>query len=187
MSGSLEHLLDFTLDMREQRRRHYEADLGARECAIHASCEELARRERAFATDVHAMIRRSVQRANHHLATRPERCEFCELPDFSISPWRPAHANCHLIAYALRVNGQEVGETLVIELSNDGMIEALLWPFRLTAHRHRVARIDFGWSPIPLYSFDAGKADELLVLYLTAITQRWQIGRDHADPVADDV
>ena len=60
------------------------------------------------------------------------------------------------------------------------LIEAFLWPFRLTDHQDHVS-IDFGWSPIPLYSFDAVKAEVLLVLYLTAITQRWQIGQRNAD------
>lgn len=180
MSGSLEHLLDFTLNTQEQRRRRHEAVLGVRERAVQASYKELERRGNWFSTEARSSIRKAVEQANRHLATKPERCEFCELPEFSTGPWYPGKPNCGPIAYELRVNGRDVGETLVVELTNDGMVEARLWPLRLTDHQYHVARIGLGWSPIPLHSFDAKKAEELLVQYLTVLTQRWQIGGESA-------
>jgi hypothetical protein len=183
MSDSLEHLLDFTLDMRERRRRQHEAELGLKERAIRGSHAELGRRRTKFSTEVRSLIHKAAGQANHHMAARPERCEFCEVSDFSIDPWYPGGPICNPIAYEMRVEGQAVGETLVVELTHDGMIEALLWPLRLSDHEDHVARIDFGWCPVPLYSFDAKKAGELLVLYLTSITQRWQLGRADADGI----
>ena len=75
-----------------------------------------------------------------------------------------------------------MGERLVIVLTDTGMVEARLWPLRLTGHKGDVAQIELGWSPIPLYSFDATKAEQLLVLYLTALTQRWYIGEADVAP-----
>jgi hypothetical protein len=181
MSDSLEHLLDFTLDVRERRRRQHEAELGLRERAIRDSHAELERRRTKFSTEVRCLIQKAAGQANHHLATRPERCEFREMSEYSIGPWYPGGPICNPIAYQLRARGHEVGETLIVELTHDGMIEALLWPFRQFDHRGHVTRTNLGWQPAPLYSFDGKKAGELLVLYLTAITQRWPLDRENAD------
>src|SRR5579859_4710879 len=176
MSGTLEHSLDFTLDMRQRRRSECQADLNRMERAVQASHAELGRRRATFSTEVRSLIRTVVEQANRHLTTRKEGCKFCESPGFSSGPWYPGKQICDPIAYHLQVHGDEVGENLVIELTDTGMIEARLWPLRLTDHRDQVAQIELGWSPIPLYSFDAKKAEQLLVLYLTVLTQRWRIG-----------
>ncbi len=162
--------------MREQRRGQHEADLGARERAIQASYKELEQRRNKFSTETRSFIRKAMEQANRHLATRPEHCKFCEILGFSNGPRYPGKPKWDPIAYELRVNGGEVGETLVVELTGDGMVEARLWPLGLTADQDHVARIELGWSPIPLHSFDAKKAQELVVLYLTALTMRWRIG-----------
>lgn len=178
MSGSFERLLDFTLDTRDRRRLRRKAVPGSKERAIQVSYEKFQRRRGRFSTEVRSLIHNAAQHANRHLATRAENCRFCESSGFSISPWYPGKSDCAPIAYDLHVNGHEVGETLVIELSRGGMVEALLWPFCLTGHQNQVTKIDLGWSPVPLCSFDTQKAEELLVLYLTAITQRWAMGQD---------
>ena len=173
MSGALEHLLDFTLDMRERRLRPHQAERRPKD-TVQASHTELKRRRTRFSTEVRSLVRKAVEQANHHLMSRPEGCEFCELRGFIAEPWYPGKLNFDPIAYELRVNGEEVGERLIVDMTNDGMIEARLWPF-LTDHQGHVGRIELGWTPIPLTSFDAGKAEELLVLYLAAITHRWPI------------
>ena len=58
MSDSLEHLLDFTLDVRERRRRQHEAELGLRERAIRDSHAELERRRTKFSTEVRCLIQK---------------------------------------------------------------------------------------------------------------------------------
>lgn len=181
MSVSLEHILDFTLDMRERRRRQHDAELDSKEQSVRASRDELKRRLDKFSTSVRSIIQEAVEHANHHLATRPECCQFSEVPKFSAEPWYPGGPICNPLAYELRVDGKEVGETLIVELTHDGMIEAHLWPFRLEEHRTLLGRADLHWSPTPLYSFDARRAEELLVLYLTAITERWRLDRENAE------
>jgi hypothetical protein len=165
-------LLDFTLDMRGRRRRQHEVELGLKENAIRGHHAELERRRTKFSTEVRSLIQKAVEQANHHLATRPERFEFCEVPELSVGPWYPGGPVCKPIGYNLRVDGHEVGETLIVELTHGGMIEAMLWPFSPSDCRDHAAKIDLGWHPIPLYSFDAKKAGELFVLYLAAISQR---------------
>jgi hypothetical protein len=183
MSDSLEHRLDFTLDMRERHRLKHEAELGLKDKAIRGSRAEFERRQAKFSTEVCSLIQKAAEQANHHLATRPERCEFREVSELSMGCWYPGRPICTPIAYELRVGGQAIGETLIVELTHDGMIEAQLWPFRLSGHQDHAARVDFEWRPIPLYSFDVEKAGELLILYLASITQRWQLEREGADLV----
>jgi hypothetical protein len=178
MSDSLEHCLDATLNMRERNRRHHEAEIDLKEAAIRGSHAELERRRMRFGTEVQSLIQIAVERANRHLATRPERCEFCEVSEHRINPWYPGGPISNPIAYNLRVDGQEVGEALIIRLTQDGMIEALLSPSGQQAH---IATIGFGWHPIPLFSFDSQKAADLLVQYLTAITKRWPLSPEKAD------
>ena len=178
MSDSLEHLLDNVLDMRRQRRRQHEAELGVKEWAIRGSHAELERRQTRFSAEVRSLIRQAVEQANHHLATRPERCEFCEVTEYSMGPWCPGGSICNPIAYKLLVDGQEVGETLVVELTHDGMVRALLGRLGSSDHQTYIGRVGFGWHLIPLFSFDNHKATELLVQYLAAITQRWPLDKE---------
>ena len=172
MSHSLEHCLDATLNMRERNRRKHEAELDLKERAVRGSHAELERRRMRFCTEVQSLIQTAVERANRHLARRPERCEFCDVSEHRISPWHPGGPICNPIAYNLRVDGQEVGEALIVELTQHGMIEALLSPSGQQAH---IARTGFGWHPIPLFSFDSQNAADLLVQYLAAITERWPL------------
>jgi hypothetical protein len=172
MSHSLEHCLDATLNMRERSRRQHEAELNMNEGAVRGGHAELERRRIRFRTEVQSLIQTAAERANRHLATRPERCEFCDVSEYRISPWYPGGSICNPITYKLWVDGQEVGEALVVELTRDGMIEALLSP---SGQQTDIARISFGWHPVPLFSFDSQKAADVLVQYLAAITERWPL------------
>jgi hypothetical protein len=98
--------------------------------------------------------------------------------EYRISPWYPGGSICNPITYKLWVDGQEVGEALVVELTRDGMIEALLSP---SGQQADIARIGFGWHPIPLFSFDSQKAADLLVQYLAAIAERWPLSPEKPD------
>ena len=58
------------------------------------------------------------------------------------------------IAFELRLNGEVLGEALVLELSHDGMVEAHLTPVGPSGNRSQSCRL---WHPIPLYKFDANR------------------------------
>ncbi len=180
MSDSLEYSLDLTLNMRERHRRQHEAEVRLREAAIRSGCSELEQRQARFCNEVRSLIQTAVERANQHLATRPERCEFCEVLEYSIGPWYPGASVCTPIVYKLRVEGQEVGEVLVVELTHNGMIEALLGPLCPTEQSTHSVRSEFRWHPIPLFSFDSKTASDLLVQYLAAIAERWPFSQENA-------
>jgi hypothetical protein len=82
----------------------------------------------------------------------------------------------------LRVDGEKVGETLIIELTQAGMIEASLGPPGPSVIGAHTSRVELGFHPIPLFSFDANNAKRLLVQYLRAIIKRWPICQESADP-----
>jgi hypothetical protein len=173
MSDALEQWLDLTLNMRERHRRQHDAELELKAEAIRSCHSELEQRQARFCNEVRALIHTAVERANRHLATRPEGCEFCEVSRYRIGPWFPGGSICDPIVYKLRVGSQEACEALVIELTHNGMVDALLGPlFPSDQHAHPV-RLGLGWHPIPLFSFDSKKAGDLLVRYLAAITERW--------------
>jgi len=175
MPESLEHLLDHTLNLRgrHQRRRAAERPVGDR--AIRSGLSELELRQARFSGEVRAIVREVMEQANRHLATRPETCEFREVPGYTADPWYPGGSICAPIACELLADGQVVGETLIIELTRAGMVEARLEPLPLS-HHHGQHTIHFGWRPMPLFSFDRAKAVTLLVEYLAAITERWPLG-----------
>ena len=79
-----------------------------------------------FLTMVRPLIEQAVERANRHLSKRPERCEFCEISGQYTGPLYVGGSGCNPIAYQLRADGATVGETLLVELTHDGMIEAWL-------------------------------------------------------------
>jgi hypothetical protein len=89
---------------------------------------------------------------------------------------------CDPIAYELRVDGEKVGETLIIELTQAGMIEASLGPPGPSVIGTPTSGVELGFHPIPLFSFDAKNAKQLLVQYLRAIIKRWPICKEGADP-----
>jgi hypothetical protein len=183
MSESLQHLLDVTLNQRELLRRQHEADLAAHERAtIRDSHRERERRRAEFQTKIPSLIHGAVDDANRHLATRSEGCRFCEMSVHFAGPWYPGRMICNPIAYELRVDGEKVGETLIIELTQAGMIEASLGPPGPSVIGTPISGVELGFHPIPLFSFDAKNAKQLLVQYLRAIIKRWPICKEGADP-----
>ena len=181
MAEPLERRLDLTLDTREELRSHHQAELAQRERAIRDSHAELDGRQMRFCTEVRCLMQDIIEQANRHLATRAEKCQFYEVPGYFTGPLYVGGSPCNPLAYELRLDGQEVGETLILELTHDGMIEAFLGPFRPCRREADTTRIDFGWHRIPLYAFDAGSASELLISYMTTVTMRWQLNREDRD------
>ena len=102
MSDLLEHCLDATMNMRERSRRQHEAELDLKERAVRGSHAELERRRMRFCTEVQSLIQTAAERANRHLATRPERCEFCEVSEHSDQPvvswWPDLQSDCLQLA-----------------------------------------------------------------------------------------
>jgi hypothetical protein len=117
----------------------------------------------------------AAEQANQHLATRSEGCRVCEVSSYFTGPWFPGGSACNPIAYELLVNNQVVGEALVLELTHDGMVEGHLAPVGPSGSQPQSCRL---WHPIPLYKFDTKDASDILVRYMTAITMRWQFGRE---------
>jgi hypothetical protein len=115
----------------------------------------------------------AAEQANQHLATRSEGCRVCEVSGYFTGSWFPGGCACNPIAYELRVNGQVLGEALVLQLTHDGMIEGHLVPIGPSGSQPEGCRL---WHPIPLYEFAAKDASDILVRYMTAITMRWQLG-----------
>src|ERR1043166_5694640 len=120
MSDSLERLLDFTLNVRDRQRGTHEAEVALKEDAIRGCRAEFERREAKFSNEVRSLVKRAAEKANHHLATRTENCEFCEVTGYPMRPWYPGGPVCVPIVYTLRANGRDVGEALVIELTHHG-------------------------------------------------------------------
>jgi hypothetical protein len=181
MSESLERRLDSTLNIREQRRRQYEAELAQAEKTIRDARAEFERRQTRFSAEVRPLIQRAAEQANRHLAARPERCHFCEVSGYFTGPLYPGGSACNPIAYELQVDGHEVGEVLIVELTHEGMIEVFLGPFRPPVHEAHTTRIDLGWRLVPLYSFNADHASDILVRYLAAVIARWPLSGEKAD------
>ena len=121
-----------------------------------------------------------MERANLHLEKRPEKCQLCEISGYFTGPLYAGGSTCNPIAYELRIDGQEVGETLIVELTHDGMIDVSLGPFRPHAPEAHSTRDDFGCRPIPLRMFNATSAADIVVRYVTAVAARWSLDNCNA-------
>jgi hypothetical protein len=172
MSGSFENQIDHALDLRHQRRRQRQAEQAQSKKAIDDVHAELERKQSDFSERVRSLVEQAVADANRHLATRPEGCQLCRVSGYFTGPWYPGGSACTPIAYELRVDGQDIGETLIVELSFDGLVEASLGPFRPHVAEGHTTRLDLGWPPIPLENFDMEAARDLVVRYMAVITIR---------------
>jgi hypothetical protein len=177
MAQTLEELLDLALDTRQQRLIQGGAEQTHARQAIGNAQAGLERKQTEFRTRVHSLINESVEKANRHLARRPEHCEFREVSGYFTGPLYAGGSACNPIAYELRVDDKNVGETLLIELTRDGMIEASLGPLPPSVPEAHTARIEFGWRPIPLDEFDAVQASDLVVRYISTLTGRRPVHR----------
>ena len=177
MSQSLEVLLDAALDTRRQRHLQHEAEQADARLSINTAHAKTEGEQTRFLTLVRPLIEQAVERANRHLAKRPERCEFCEISGQYTGPLYVGGSGCNPIAYELRVDGAAVGETLLVELTHDGMIEAWLGYRPASVPGAEMPRVEFGWRPVRLDSFNADTAADLVVRYVAAITNRWRLGQ----------
>jgi hypothetical protein len=169
MSDMLEDRLDMVLPMQQRRRRQH-GDCARTDCEAHAGLERI---QAKFCTEVRPLIEHVVARVNRHLAKRLEKCRLAEISGYFTGPLYPGGSACNPLAYELRIDGQGVGETLLVELTHQGMIEAALGPFRRTVSEGHTIRRYFGWAPVPLDKFDASIASDLVVRYITVLTARW--------------
>lgn len=176
MSQSLEILLDAALDTRRQRHLQHAAELADARQAINTAHAKKEGDQTRFHTLVRPLIEQAVERANRHLAKRSERCEFCEISGQYTGPLYVGGSGCNPIAYVLRADGATVGETLLVELTHDGMVEAWLGCMPASGPGAEMPRVEFGWRPVRLNSFNADTAVNLLVRYVAAITNRWRLG-----------
>ena len=175
MSGMLEGQLDLVLATQRQRRRQRKAEQAECETTIHEVRAGLERMQAKFCTEVRPLIEQVVARANRHLGTRSEKCRLAEISGCFTGPLDPGGTACNPLAYDLRVDGQKVGETLLVEMTHQGMIEAALDPFPPTVPEGHSTRVSFGWAPVPLNKFDANIASDLVVRYIAALTARWPV------------
>ena len=102
-------------------------------------------------------------------------------------PLHVGGSGCNPIAYELRADGTTVGETLLVELTHDGMIEAWLGDTPASAPGAAMPRVDFGWRPVRLDAFNADTAANLVVRYVAAITKRWPLGQPAQSDRRDSV
>jgi hypothetical protein len=177
MSQSLEELLGLALDTRQQRLLQGTAEQAHTQQAIDDAHAGLERKQTEFCARVHSLINEAVERANRHLTKRPEHCEFREVSGYFTGPLYVGGSACNPIAYELRVDDKKVGETLLIELTHEGMIEGSLGPLPPSVPEANTARIEFGWRPVPLDKFDAAQASDLVFRYISTLTGRWSVPR----------
>ena len=180
MSDTFEHQLDQALGMRWQHHRQEEAKQTRSARAIRDAHAELERKQTVFCTKVRSLIENAVDQANRHLATRPEKCQLHEVSGYLTGPLYPGGSACNPIAFELRVDGREVGETLIVELMHQGTVEASLGPFRPTVPEGHTTRQHYGWPPVSLDRFDARAAHDLVVRFITAITSRCLLGEENS-------
>ena len=88
----------------------------------------------------------------------------------------PGGTACNPLAYELRVDDQKVGETLLVEMTHQGVIEAALGPFSPTVPEGQRARMDFGLAPESARRIlNSNIASDLVVRYIAALTARWPV------------
>jgi hypothetical protein len=177
MSRSPQDQRDRILEMQPQQHRqhpadHVEIESGARDPA------ELEKRQARFRMQVFTLIQDAAERANHDLTTGAEEYQLCDVSGYFTGPLYIGGAACNPIAYELWANGQALGETLFVELTRGGLVEASLGPFRPAIHEAHRGRVHFGWYPMPLFRFDKEAALELMFRYRAAVRTRWPLRVD---------
>ncbi len=177
MPETFERRLDLALNTRQQRRLQRQAEKANAERAILATHADLERKQTYFGEKVRSLLEDAVERANRHLAARNENCHLCEVSGYYTGPLYVGGSACNPVAFDLLEDGQSVGDTLIVELSHEGMIEAFLGPLRPGDPEAPLTRLDLAWRPVPLYKFNARNASELVLKYVTAMTARFPL--DH--------
>lgn len=186
MSQSLEDRLGRTLRHHRLHRFGEETALRKPRHAINDRYMETMRRVERFSTAIRPMIRDAAAHANGYFARMGADWELYDVSGCYTGPLYPSGGGCNPVAYELRVNGRQAGETLIIELSSNGMIEAFLAPWRPPILEAYTGRIDLGWHPLACHAFDPDAASDLLVRYVDRVTARygshWTRGPTQASP-----
>src|SRR5690348_13788374 len=128
MSDEFERSLDLALNTRHQRLHQRRAAQAAAERTVKEAHAALERMQMQFCGEIRSLIEKAVERANNHLAKRPEKCRLCEVSGYFTGPLFVGGSACNPIAFELRSNGNSFGETLMVELTQDGLVEAFLGP-----------------------------------------------------------
>lgn len=177
MTQQLEDRLDLILDMRGQHRLQQEAEQAHVWTTADRVRAKPEQEQEKFSAEIRPLIRQAVDRANRHLAKRTEHYAFRDVSGSYAGPLYIGRTACHPIAYELCGAGRKLGKTLLIELTDAGMIEAFLVPHSPDLAVPRT-RIDLGWNPVPLRMFSATTAADLVVWYLAAITTSFSLSRE---------
>lgn len=170
MSDQFEQRLDLALETRQQRLRQTRTEQTAAELATREAHAVLERMRLQFCGQIRSLLEQAVERANRHLAKRPEHCRLCQVSGYFTGPLFAGGAACNPLAFELRTDSGSVGETLLVELTHSGMIEAFLGPLRPGEPQAHAIRLDFGWQPVPLQDFGAENALDLVLRYVNAVT-----------------
>jgi hypothetical protein len=176
MSQSMLSESDTTLDTRRRSLRHKPKEIH-RCTAMDDTQIKLEDAQTKFCTEIHSLLQEAVEQANQGLAKSSEHCELCEVSACYTGPLHLGRSSCNPIGYELRGNGKKLGETLLVELTHDGMIEASLIPHPPVLKVPR-RRIDLGWHPVPLRMFGATSASDLLAWYLAVVKIRYTIDQE---------
>jgi hypothetical protein len=176
MTQLLGNRSDLTYDRQRLRRARHEAKESHIRSPIDDAHAELERDQMKFCTKVHALIKEAVEQANQDFVKTSQRYELREVSGCYTGPLHAGEFACNPIAYELRGNGKTPSETLVVELTRDGLIQAFLVPHPHVLEIPRASNA-LGWHPVPLPMFGAADASNLVVWYLGAIKTRLPIGR----------
>jgi hypothetical protein len=177
MSDEFERRLDLALETRLRRLRQKKTEQTAADLATRAAHADLERMRLQFCGQIRSLIEQAVERANRHLARRPEHCRLCEVSGYFTGPLFAGGAACNPFAFELRADGRRIGETLMVELTHSGMIEAFLGPLRPGEPQSHAMRLDFGWQPVTLQDFGVEDAHDLILRYVNAITVHLPLDR----------
>ena len=172
MSESYKQQLDLAFDLRHQRRRQYEAEQAQSRRAIEDAHAKLERLQVTFHGKVRSLMEQAVAEANLHLATRSERCRLCDVSGHFTGPWYPGGAVCNPIAYELEADGEPVGEALLLELTQNGMVKASLCTRSPDISHAHVIHQTLGWPVVVLDEFSASTASDFVLRYVTAVATR---------------
>jgi hypothetical protein len=177
MSGEFEQRLDLALETRQRRLRQKQTEQTTADLATREAHAVLERMRLQFCGQIRSLIEQAVERANRHLTKRPEHCRLCEVSGYFTGPLFAGGAACNPLAFELRADSGSVGETLMVELTHSGMIEAFLGPLRPGEPQAHAIRLDFGWQSVSLQDFAAENAYDLVLRYVNAVTVHLPLDR----------
>jgi hypothetical protein len=132
--------------------------------------------------NVCALIEQGARRANQHFVGLSECCEFYDISPCYTESLQTGGSNCNPVAYQFRIDGQPIGEPLLVERTQDDQVIASLGRPRPSYPEIAVEKVDFGWRPALLHGFDAGSAADLLVRYASHVLKGSSLRRAFPTP-----